>query len=151
MVQRADLYVVDLRSRSQRFRGELPAPPDHRNSFSPWLLGWEGESVHFKITGCPGSPGSECYGPLVRTSAYTLSATGHIAPSAGAASPVLASSRDEAAGYMAAGVEPYGVSASTRLGSPRAPLLRFVGLRLEVVPAQGLEPPRSPLATRRLP
>jgi hypothetical protein len=35
--------------------------------------------------------------------------------------------------YLSVGVETYGVSIGTRLGAPRAPLMRFSGVELEVV------------------
>lgn len=145
LTQRADLYIIDLRSRTQLYHAELPAPPDHRVAFSPWLMGWEDDRVYFKITGCPGSPGSECYGRLVRTSVFTLSATGSIVPVRNSVSPVLTGSFNDITRYITAGVEPYGVSISTRLGSPRTPLLRFVDLRLEVVSVQSAAQPDPPL------
>ena len=52
--QRADLYVIDLRIRMEVYRGEIPAPPNRRLAFSPWLVGWAGDHVYFKITGCEG-------------------------------------------------------------------------------------------------
>jgi hypothetical protein len=132
--QRAHVYVVDLRARRQAYRGEMPAPANHRVAFSPWLVGWAGDGVYFKVTGCAGSPGSECYGPLVGTSLFTLLPDGRITP-VGASPPlVLNSTQREAGRYVSAGVEPYGVSVSTQPGVPRTPLLRFAGLRLEVVP-----------------
>jgi hypothetical protein len=134
LAQRADLYVVDLRSRTLAYRGEVPAPPDHSVSFSPWLMGWEGDTVYFKITGCPGSPGAECYGPLVRTSVYALSATGQLARARSLPTPVLVSTRSDASEHVSVGVEPYGVSVGMRLGAPRTPLMTFVGERLELVP-----------------
>jgi hypothetical protein len=134
IAQRADLYVVDPRSRTFVHRGETQAPRDQSVSFSPWLMGWDGDTVYFKITGCPGSPGAECHGPLVRTSVYALSATGHVAAAEPPAPPVLLSTRGEASEYLSVGVEPYGVSIGTRLGAPRTPLMRFAGQRLELVP-----------------
>jgi hypothetical protein len=136
LAQRADLYVVDLRSRTLAYRGEVPAPPDHSVSFSPWLMGWDSDTVYFKITGCPGSPGAECYGSLVRTSVYALSATGQLAPAGSSPTPVLVSTRSSASEYLIVGVEPYRVSIGVRLGAPRTPLMRFVGERLELVPGQ---------------
>jgi hypothetical protein len=133
LAQRAHLYVVDLRSRTIVYRGELPAPLSNRVAFNPWLMGWNGDAVYFKITGCPGSPGAECYGPLVRTSVYALSATGRLTPVGAAPTPVLTHSRIDGSVYLSVGVETYGVSIGTRLGAPRAPLMRFSGVELEVV------------------
>lgn len=132
--QRADVYVIDLRSRMEVYRGEMPAPQSRRLAFSPWLVGWAGDHVYFKITGCEGSPGSECYGPLVGTSLFTLLPDGQVAPVSAAPSSALISTLHEPMRYVSVGVEPYGVSMATQIGAPRTPLLRFTGLRLEVVP-----------------
>ena len=132
--QRANLYVIDLRSRSELYRGELPAPKNRRLSFNPWLVGWASDLVYFKITGCEGSPGSECYGPLVGTSLFTLSPVGQITPVVALPSLVLIGTLNNPTHYISAGVEPYGVSISTQFGAHRVPLLRFAGVHLEVVP-----------------
>lgn len=137
LIQRADLYVVDLRSRTLVYGGELPAPADHRVSFNPWLIGWDGDMLYFTVIGCPGSPGDECYGPLVQRSVFTLSPAGRIAPGSVSAIPVLTTSRRHASEYLDVGAEPYGVSIGTRLGAARSPLMRFVGVRLEVVRGAG--------------
>ena len=137
LIQRADFYVVDLQSRALVYSGELPAPSAHRLSFSPWLIGWDGDTVYFKVTGCPGKPGDECWGPLVQTSMFTLSPPGTIAPAALRSSPPkLLSSIDGVGRYVSVGTEPYGVSISKALGATRVPLMRFAGVHLEVVPAQ---------------
>ena len=136
--QRADLYVVDLPARTLAFRGELPAPAAHRVAFSPWLAGWNGDTVYFKVRGCAGSQGDECYGPLVRTTLFMLPPRGRIDPVVGDAPElVLTSSIERGSGSLGAGAESYGVSIGTRLGAPRVPLMRFVGDRLEMIPVQG--------------
>lgn len=139
LVQRADLYVVDLPTRAVVYRGELPAPADHRVSFAPWLTGWDGDAVRFKVTGCPGAPGDECHGRLVRQTGYLLSPAGRITRADAPGKPVLVVSRGQGSDYLGLGAEPYGVSIGTRAGAPRSPLMRFDGTLLEVVPppAQG--------------
>jgi hypothetical protein len=119
------------------YSGEVPAPSIHRLSFSPWLIGWDGDMLFFKITGCPGSPGDECYGPLVQASVFSLSPRGNIAPALlGFPPPKLMSSIDHVGNYVSVGAEPYGVSIARALGAARIPLMRFAGVHLEVVPTQ---------------
>jgi hypothetical protein len=135
--QCADLYVIDLRTRALAHRGELPASPERRALFSPWLIGWAGDRVHFKISGCADSPGSDCYGPLAGTSLIALSSFGLVLPAAAAPSLVLIGALDAGTHCVSTGIEPYGVSMSNRVGAPRAPPLRFVGERLEFVEPSG--------------
>ncbi len=138
LVQRADLYVIDLPSRALVDSGQLLAPPAHRISFSPWLLGWVGDTVYFQVTGCPGSPGDECYGALIKTSVFRLPPRGNITTaSLGSLAPELTSSITRPGYYLSVAKEPYGVSIAEARGTARRPLMRFVGLRLEVVPAEG--------------
>lgn len=138
LVQRADFYVVDLRSRTVAYSGQLAAPSAHRLSFSPWLIGWDGETVLFKVTGCAGRPGDECWGSLVKTSVFSLSPPGIIAPAAlPSTPPTLTSSIDKSGNYISVGTEAFGVSISHTLGGTRVPLMRFEGVHLKMVPAIG--------------
>ena len=131
--QRADLYILDLETRSPLFQGSIPAPPNRRVSFSPWLIGWSNDRVYFQITGCSGSPGSECHGPLVGTSFFTLSQDGAIVASAAPASITLQSSVNDGSRFVSVGTESYGVSVRYERGATRSPVLRFAGARLEPV------------------
>ena len=136
LAQRADLYVVDLRSRTLLYSGGLPAPATHRLSFNPWLIGWDGDTLYFQITGCPGSPGDECWGPLVQRSVFSLSPQGQIGLAVlSSRAPKLASSINRDGDYLSVGTEAYGVSITRTLGGPWLPLMRFVGEHLELVPA----------------
>lgn len=132
--QRADLYLFDFETKSLLFQGSIPAPPDRRVSFTPWLTGWANNRVYFQITGCSGSPGSECHGPLVGTSLFTLSQDGTIVASAAPASITLQSSVIDATKFVSAGTESYGVSVRYQRGATRSPVLRFAGEHL--VPVQ---------------
>lgn len=131
--QRADLYVFDLETNSMLFQGSMAAPPNRRVSFSPWLIGWANDRVYFQITGCPGSPGSECHGPLVGTSLFTLSQDGTIVASAAPTSITLHSSVIDDTRFVAVGTESYGVSVRYERGATRSPVLRFAGARLAPV------------------
>lgn len=131
--QRADLYVFDLETKSMLFQGSMPAPPNRRVSFSPWLIGWANDRVYFQITGCSGSPGSECHGPLVGTSLFALSQDGTIVTSAAPTSITLHSSVIDDTTFVAVGTESYGVSVRYERGATRSPVLRFAGARLEPV------------------
>ena len=131
--QRADLYVVDLASRAVVFHGSVPAPESRRLSFSPWLVGWVGHRTYFKITGCPDSPSSECYGKLVGESLYSLSLGGAITEIATSEGAVLLDKINATSNYAYAGIEAYGVSFTRERGVSRAPLLQFAGERLTLV------------------
>jgi hypothetical protein len=131
--QRADLYVFDLETNAMLFQGSMAAPPNRRVSFSPWLIGWANDRVYFQITGCSGSPGSDCHGPLVGTSLLTLAEDGTIVASAAPASITLQSSVIDATKFVAVGTESYGVSVRYERGAPRSPVLRFAGERLEPI------------------
>jgi hypothetical protein len=131
--QRADLYIFDLETRYMLFQGSIPAPLDRRVSFSPWLIGWANDRVYLKITGCSGSPGSECYGPLLGTSIFTLSQDGTIEASTAPASITLQSSVINATNFVSVGTESYGVSVRYKRGATRSPVLRFAGVHLEPV------------------
>lgn len=134
LIQRADLYVVDLRSRTLLYRGEFPAAASQRLGFGAWLNGWDGDMLYVTLSGCPDSFSGECYGPLVRKSVFTLSPAGRIAPGSGSPAAVLTSSRRHQSEYLDVGAEAYGVSIGTRPAAGRSPLLRFVGPRLELAP-----------------
>lgn len=131
--QRADLYILDLETNSLLFQGSIPAPANRRVSFSPWLIGWVNDRVYFKITGCSGSPGSECYGSLVGTSYFTLSQDGAIEASAAPASIAPQSSVNDGSKFVSAGAESYGVSVRFERGAALSPVLRFAGTHLEPV------------------
>ena len=134
--QRADLYVVDLGTRSIVFEGSVKAPSNRQIAFSPWLVGWTTDGrVHFKITGCPDSRGSECHGSRLGQSLYSYTM--------GSKTITEAESDDEAAlrsriigqsKYVTAGTEPYGVSLSQQSGASRSPLMQFVGEKLVLLP-----------------
>lgn len=131
--QRADLYIFDLETKSMLFQGSIPAPLNRRVSFSPWLIGWANDRVYFQITGCSGSPGSECHGPLFGTSIFTLSQDGTIVASAAPASITLQSTVFDATKFVSVGKESYGVSVRYERGAIRSPALRFAGAYLEPV------------------
>jgi hypothetical protein len=132
--QRADLYVVDLGSRSMVFEGSVPAPSDRRIAFSPWLLGWATDRrVYFKITGCPDSKGSECHGNMMGRSLYAYTMGGMITEVASDDGAALRSRIVEKSKYVDAGTEPYGVSFSQELGAGRSPLMQFVGDKLVLI------------------
>ena len=131
--QRADVYVVSLPQGTVLSRLEVPAPEANRVSFKPWLMGWEGDRVFLRITGCPGQPGDECYGPLIRATVYSVGPDGRVQPDAAPKSASLVSTINEGASYLSAGTEPYGISIGTQPGLPRTPLLRFSAQKLEPV------------------
>ncbi len=132
LTQRAEFYVVDLPTRTLVYRGELPAPEVHRRAFSPWVMGWDGDTVYFKITGCPGD---ECYGQLVQMSFFMVPPGGRLTPTKGGyAKATLVSRIDRPSGYVSVERESYGVSTGTQLGAPTTPLMRVVGDHLELVP-----------------
>lgn len=131
--QRADLYIFDLETKTMLFQRSIAAPANRRVSFNPWLIGWANDRVYFKITGCSGSPGSECYGPLVGTSVFTLSQDGAIVASAAPASVTLQSKVFDATKFVSVGTESYGVSVRYGRGAARSPVLRFAGAHLEPV------------------
>lgn len=131
--QRADLYILDLETRSLLFQGSIPAPSNRRISFRPWLTGQANDRVYFKINGCSGSPGAECHGSLVGTSFFTLSQEGAIVASAAPASIALQSSVSDASKFVSAGTESYGVSVRYERGAARFPVLLFAGAHLEPV------------------
>ncbi len=136
LVKRTDLYVMDLPSRALVDSGQLLARPAHRIAFSPWLLGWVGDTVYFQVTGCAGTPGDECHGALINTSLFGLPPGGTIAEAAlDSLKPELTSSITRPGHYLSVAKEPYGVSLSQARGEARRPLMRFVGVRLEVVSA----------------
>jgi hypothetical protein len=134
--QRADLYVVELASRSMVFQGSVPAPIDRQRSFSPWLVGWTTDRrLYFKISGCPASSSaSECQGHLNGRSLYAYSLGGSISEAASHEATALSSRIIGKSRHLSAGTEPYGVSLSQESGAPRSPLLKFVGEQLVVVP-----------------
>ena len=131
--QRADVYVVDLVRRAVVFEGSVTAPESRRLSFSPWLVGWVGRRAYFKITGCPDSFSSECYGKLVGESIYSLSPGGAITESATSKGALLVDKIDAISNYAYAGAEAYGVSFTRERGASREPLLQFAGERLTLV------------------
>lgn len=131
--QRADVYVVSLPQRALLAHHTLSAPEIHRVSFNPWLMGWEGDQLLLRITGCAGAPGDECYGPLVKASVFAISAEGRVAPDTASRRPALISSINSASAYVSVGVEPYGVSIATQPGQTRTPLLQFSGQNLQPV------------------
>lgn len=131
--QRADLYVVSLPQRTLLARHTLSAPEIHRVSFNPWLMGWEGDELLLRITGCPPAPGNECYGPLVKASVFAISAEGRVAPDTAPRRPALISSINSASAYVSVGVEPYGVSIANQPGQARTPLMQFSGQDLQPV------------------
>lgn len=131
--QRTDLYVVDLATRSIRFQGGIAPPANRRISFNPWLIGWADHLVYFKITGCPGSPGAECYGSRVGVSYFALSEDGKIIESDVAPAIAPLGAVDADSGSIFASVEAYGVSAGFNRDAPRTPLMRFDGTRLVMV------------------
>lgn len=131
--QRADLYIHDVETKSMLFQGSIPAPLDRGNSFSPWLIGWANDRVYFKITGCSGSPGSECHGHLLGTSIFTLSEDGSIVESEAPASITLQSKVFDATKLVSVGTESHGVSVRYERGVARVPVLRFAGEHLEPV------------------
>lgn len=135
--QRADLYVVDLSTRSMVFEGSVPAPGDRQISFSPWLVGWTTDRrVYFKITGCPDLKGSICQGHLNGRSLYAYTVGGTIAEVASADGAVLVSKIIAKSKYVTAGTESYGVSFTQEYGANRTPLLQFVGDKLALIPNQ---------------
>ena len=134
--QRADVYVVDLARRAVVFEGSVTAPESRRLSFSPWLVGWVGRRAYFKITGCPDSFSSECYGKLVGQSIYSFSPGNAITESASSNGALLMDKINATSNYAdaGAGAEAYGVSFTCERGASREPLLRFAGERLTLVP-----------------
>jgi hypothetical protein len=130
LIQRADVYIVALPSGKIRVRESVAAPPVHELAFSPWLIGWEGDTLYLSITGCPGRPGGECYGPRVRTSTYSISPAGRLAPDRAPSRPVLRSALDADGGYLSVAAERYGVSVTRQRGGSRTPLLQFTGVEL---------------------
>jgi hypothetical protein len=128
--QRADVYVVELGSRSIVFEGSVPAPKNRQVSFTPWLIGWNAHDVYFQITGCPGAPGSECFGSLMGKSIYSVRPGGRIEVSTATGDPVLLSKIQSSSNYVYAGTEAYGVSLSDKRGAKRVPFLKFHGEHL---------------------
>ena len=133
LAQRADLYVVDLRGDSLLFRGDVVPSERHRVAFSPWLVGWKGDRLYFRITGCPESPDSECHGELVGESLHAVRVGGRIESVSSAEGAVLLSTLNRGARYARASVESSGVSFTRARGTRGAPLLRFEGERLVLV------------------
>jgi hypothetical protein len=131
--QRADVYILSLPARTVLSRHQFAAPEDNRVSFSPWLMGWEGDKLFLRITGCPAEPGASCYGPLVRASVFSMTPDGRAGPDAASQTPALLSTIADGSSYLSVGVEPYGVSIGTQLGQPREPLMRYSGQVLEPV------------------
>ena len=135
LLQRADFYVVSVKPRGLLHRSELTPHPNQRVSFEPHLLGWAGEAVYLQIQGCPGTPGDECYGPLRTTSLYSWVPGAAVADATTKPVVSLMSRIDHSpSGFLEITREPYGVGIRTRIGAAATPLLRFNGVRLEVLP-----------------
>jgi hypothetical protein len=133
--QRADLYVVDLGTRSMVFEGSVPAPSNRQISFSPWLVGWTTDRrVYFKITGCPDARGSQCHGDSIGSSLYAYTMGESITEVESDGSAVLRSRITGPSKYVNAGTESYGISVSQQSGTNRSPLMQFAGERLILVP-----------------
>jgi hypothetical protein len=128
--QRADLYVVDPAGRAIRFQGGIAAPADRRVAFTPWLLGWADDRVYFKITGCPGPTGAECFGSRLGVSYFALTPGGSMGAIDSPPALALLSTVNGDSGFVSAGVESYGISAGFSRDAARAPLMRFDGARL---------------------
>ena len=147
LLQEAHLYVVDVVSPAVEQRIPVTAPRQHRNSFNPWLIGWDGDSVYMQIPGCAGEPGDECWGPLVTRTVLRLQPGGDLAPTSDVPRLRLASRAEGPNGYIEVHKEGYGVSVATRQGGSRVPLLEFEGTELRLrQPPQATNPDR---ATRR--
>lgn len=135
LLQAAHLYVVNVVSPAVEQRISVAAPREHRNSFNPWLIGWDGDSVYMKITGCAGEPGDECWGPLVTRTTLKLQQGGDLVPTSDVPPLRLAARAEGSNGYIEVYREGYGVSVATRKGGSRVPLLAFEGIELRLAQA----------------
>lgn len=134
--QEGHLYVVDLVAPAVERRIRVPAPRQHRNSFNPWLIGWDGDSVYIGITGCAGEPGDECWGHVVTRTILELEDGGDLVPVSDAPLLRLANRAEGSNGYVEVHKEADGVSLATRKGGDRRPLLEFEGIELQLVRAR---------------
>lgn len=132
--QRADVYVVSLPDRQVLSKYRLTAPESHRVAFNPWLMGWDGETLVAKVTGCPATLSNECYGPLVRMTVFSASPGGELTPDTRSRKPILLSRINSELTYLYVGIESYGASIGTAYDQPIVPLMRFSGHVLEPVP-----------------
>jgi hypothetical protein len=135
LLQAAHLYVVNVVSPVVEQRIPVKAPRQHRNSFNPWLIGWDGDSVYMQITGCAGEPGDECWGPLVTRTILKLQQGGDLVPASDVPLLRLADRAERSNGYIEVHKENYGVSVVTRKGGSRVPLLAFEGIELHLMQA----------------
>lgn len=130
---RADLYIASPDSGQVLARAELPAEPGQRVSFAPWALGWAGETVFVKATGCPGRRGDSC-DPAEKTMAYFAWTSEHGFVRVPGPPPCWQSaSSAPGARFLAASPEADGVSISTHPDVPRRPFLRLRGTVLTIV------------------
>lgn len=133
LVQRVDLYVLDLDTRLLRLAGSIAAPVNRSVSFSPMLKGWAGNRLYVEIAGCRPSFGDECYGKMVGRTGYVWTRSSGIHEAPIPAGLARLTRIGNASGNLYASTGRNGVSLG-RLRGPDLPVLRLVGTHLRIDP-----------------
>lgn len=141
--QVVDVYVVDLASGKILYKHAIDPPGEGSMSgLSTWLLGWKGDDVYLKLTGCTSGFRTQYKGcGPERRKTYVYKVSRHDVEPAGLPAPRLR--RHQRFGGIAGADSPGGTRSylSTTDGvwiqhgarGPREPLLRVNGHELEQV------------------
>lgn len=128
---RADVCILDMASGTVLRRAEIAAPAANRVSFGPWIAGWERDTLFLSMTGCPGQPGDECYGSLVKTTRYRLGSDGSVVEISEFPKLTLTQAdRNESGRFLGASKDSKGISIATEQLGPYRPAFRIDGARL---------------------